>query len=290
VGWVSCAVTGRAWRSPQNCVRATRPSPPLPPPPAAAGGAHPHAPAPLELGLARGQAALAAATAHAGQPRVPRLLRGRPHSAVGNWRFQGSAQWSKPVRSASSRRGGGGALSGEAGRRAPTVPAARVRRRAAGDGAARSAATASRQRGRGRRPTAPTAGPTAASAPRSGRRRRPTHRGGAAARQAGRGPHRRAEAGPRWGVAWRVAAAAAARRDGRRRRAASPPGLCLVSRPFPSWNRPILTEIYLCHACSCQEILRAETARQGRGLGAPSRCTRTTSPSTVWCQTAATDW
>jgi hypothetical protein len=35
-----------------------------------------------------------------------------------------------------------------------------------------------------------------------------------------------------------------------------------VSRPFPSWNRPILTEIYLCHACSCQEILRAETAGQ----------------------------
>eukprot|EP01047_Picozoa_sp_COSAG01_P026040 COSAG01_NODE_1664_length_9573_cov_31.637429_8_plen_101_part_00 len=27
-----------------------------------------------------------------------------------------------------------------------------------------------------------------------------------------------------------------------------------MSRPFPSWNRPILTEIYLCHACSCHEI------------------------------------
>jgi hypothetical protein len=27
-----------------------------------------------------------------------------------------------------------------------------------------------------------------------------------------------------------------------------------VSRPFPSWNRSVLTEIYLCHACSCQEI------------------------------------
>jgi hypothetical protein len=36
-----------------------------------------------------------------------------------------------------------------------------------------------------------------------------------------------------------------------------------VSRPFPSWNRFILTEIYLCHACSCQEILRTETAGQG---------------------------
>jgi 3'-phosphoadenosine 5'-phosphosulfate synthase len=40
-------------------------------------------------------------------------------------------------------------------------------------------------------------------------------------------------------------------------------GRTLVSRPFPSWNRSILTEIYLCHACSCQEILRtAETAGQ----------------------------
>jgi hypothetical protein len=27
-----------------------------------------------------------------------------------------------------------------------------------------------------------------------------------------------------------------------------------VSRPFPSWNRSILTEIYLCHACSYHEI------------------------------------
>jgi hypothetical protein len=35
-----------------------------------------------------------------------------------------------------------------------------------------------------------------------------------------------------------------------------------VSRPFPFWNRSILTEIYLCHACSCQEILRMETAGQ----------------------------
>eukprot|EP01047_Picozoa_sp_COSAG01_P067658 COSAG01_NODE_9600_length_2394_cov_2.019608_2_plen_380_part_00 len=36
-----------------------------------------------------------------------------------------------------------------------------------------------------------------------------------------------------------------------------------VSQPFPSWNRFILTEISLCHACSCQEILRTETAGQG---------------------------
>jgi hypothetical protein len=26
-----------------------------------------------------------------------------------------------------------------------------------------------------------------------------------------------------------------------------------VSRPFPSWNRSTLTEIYLCHSCSCQK-------------------------------------
>ena len=36
-----------------------------------------------------------------------------------------------------------------------------------------------------------------------------------------------------------------------------------MSRAFPSWNRSMLTEIYLCHACSCQEILR--TKRPGRG-------------------------
>jgi hypothetical protein len=35
-----------------------------------------------------------------------------------------------------------------------------------------------------------------------------------------------------------------------------------ASRPFSSWNRSILTEIYLCHACSCQEILRTKTAGQ----------------------------
>eukprot|EP01047_Picozoa_sp_COSAG01_P078611 COSAG01_NODE_14591_length_1435_cov_1.172904_3_plen_80_part_01 len=31
---------------------------------------------------------------------------------------------------------------------------------------------------------------------------------------------------------------------------------------IPSWSRSILTETYLCHACSCQEILRTETAGQ----------------------------
>jgi lysosomal Pro-X carboxypeptidase len=30
--------------------------------------------------------------------------------------------------------------------------------------------------------------------------------------------------------------------------------LSIVSRPFPSWNRSISTEIYLCHACSYHEI------------------------------------
>jgi hypothetical protein len=39
-------------------------------------------------------------------------------------------------------------------------------------------------------------------------------------------------------------------------------GHSTVSRPFPSWNRSILTEMYLCHACSCQEILRTEMAWQ----------------------------
>jgi MFS family permease len=36
-----------------------------------------------------------------------------------------------------------------------------------------------------------------------------------------------------------------------------------VSRAFPSWNRSILTEICLCPACSCQEILRVETPWTG---------------------------
>eukprot|EP01047_Picozoa_sp_COSAG01_P032822 COSAG01_NODE_2388_length_7779_cov_127.916384_4_plen_105_part_00 len=33
---------------------------------------------------------------------------------------------------------------------------------------------------------------------------------------------------------------------------------------FPSYVCPVLTDIYLYHACSCQEILRMETARQRR--------------------------
>jgi hypothetical protein len=38
----------------------------------------------------------------------------------------------------------------------------------------------------------------------------------------------------------------------------------VVSRTLPSWNRSMLTEIYLCHACSsCHEMLRTETPGQG---------------------------
>jgi hypothetical protein len=63
----------------------------------------------------------------------------------------------------------------------------------------------------------------------------------------------------------------AALADALRRLIRAPHGrglLCLadgrvVSQPFSSWNRPILTEIYLCHACSCPEILRVKMARQG---------------------------
>jgi hypothetical protein len=32
------------------------------------------------------------------------------------------------------------------------------------------------------------------------------------------------------------------------------PGLCLVSRAFPSFLRSLLTDIYLRHACSCPEV------------------------------------
>eukprot|EP01049_Picozoa_sp_SAG25_P024828 SAG25_NODE_11427_length_304_cov_1.517073_1_plen_86_part_10 len=37
-----------------------------------------------------------------------------------------------------------------------------------------------------------------------------------------------------------------------------------MSAPFPSWNRSILTEIYLCHACSYHEI------EDGNGAPGPS--------------------
>jgi|EP01047_Picozoa_sp_COSAG01_P021296 hypothetical protein len=35
-----------------------------------------------------------------------------------------------------------------------------------------------------------------------------------------------------------------------------------VSRAFPSWNRSVLTDIYLCHSCSYHEI-EAGNARTG---------------------------
>jgi hypothetical protein len=41
-----------------------------------------------------------------------------------------------------------------------------------------------------------------------------------------------------------------------------------VSRAFPSWKRSILTEIYLCHACSYHEVEDGHAARTG-GAGVP---------------------
>eukprot|EP01047_Picozoa_sp_COSAG01_P061256 COSAG01_NODE_7626_length_3122_cov_54.156136_1_plen_429_part_00 len=70
----------------------------------------------------------------------------------------------------------------------------------------------------------------------------------------------------------------------RSRQAAQPRGAApapKVSRPFPSWNRSILAEIYLCHACSCQEILRTETAWQGGAVPTESGSTVTGSPQAV---------
>eukprot|EP01047_Picozoa_sp_COSAG01_P006291 COSAG01_NODE_227_length_21107_cov_85.615099_21_plen_93_part_00 len=62
-----------------------------------------------------------------------------------------------------------------------------------------------------------------------------------------------------------------------------------VSRPFASWSRPILTEIYLCHACSCQEIMRATTAEQAAlsadGSADPSLARlRAIKPAAAWRQ------
>jgi hypothetical protein len=44
-----------------------------------------------------------------------------------------------------------------------------------------------------------------------------------------------------------------------------------VSASFPSFVCPVLTEIHLYHACSCQEIFRMETARQVCHRGKPSQ-------------------
>jgi hypothetical protein len=48
----------------------------------------------------------------------------------------------------------------------------------------------------------------------------------------------------------------------------------VVSAPFPSWNRSILTEIYLCHACSYQEIEDGNGAPGQPAAGHPplARC------------------
>jgi hypothetical protein len=47
--------------------------------------------------------------------------------------------------------------------------------------------------------------------------------------------------------------------------------MLLQARAFPSWSRSTLTEIYLCHACSDHEILRAGPPRAGRGPAAAAR-------------------
>eukprot|EP01047_Picozoa_sp_COSAG01_P060318 COSAG01_NODE_7377_length_3230_cov_7.645800_2_plen_177_part_00 len=46
----------------------------------------------------------------------------------------------------------------------------------------------------------------------------------------------------------------------------TPPHRSGVRRPFPSWNRSILTEIYLCHACSCQRNIEDGNGRAGAGF------------------------
>jgi hypothetical protein len=61
------------------------------------------------------------------------------------------------------------------------------------------------------------------------------------------------EPNPKWGLLVDVLAeirqAQDAAEEGRE-------GVSGVSRAFPSWNRPISTEIYLCHACSDHELER----------------------------------
>jgi hypothetical protein len=48
-------------------------------------------------------------------------------------------------------------------------------------------------------------------------------------------------------------------------------GVVWVSRAFPSWNRSILTEIYLCHACSYHET---EDGNAREGMATPARWIR----------------
>jgi hypothetical protein len=42
-------------------------------------------------------------------------------------------------------------------------------------------------------------------------------------------------------------------------------GNMTVSRAFPSWNRSVLTEIYLCHACSYHEVEDGNARTGGQG-------------------------
>jgi hypothetical protein len=53
--------------------------------------------------------------------------------------------------------------------------------------------------------------------------------------------------------------------------APQPPGGGSVSGAFPSTTRSILAEICLCHACSCHEKLRMDTARRWRPQGCPQQ-------------------
>eukprot|EP01049_Picozoa_sp_SAG25_P009583 SAG25_NODE_962_length_4542_cov_45.139545_3_plen_123_part_00 len=43
-----------------------------------------------------------------------------------------------------------------------------------------------------------------------------------------------------------------------------------LSRPFPSWNRSILTEIYICHACSYHEINDGNGRAGAKDPGGPN--------------------
>jgi hypothetical protein len=63
---------------------------------------------------------------------------------------------------------------------------------------------------------------------------------------------------------------ATASRRARRQPPAQPLGSAAVSRPFPSWNRSILAEIYLCHACSNHDIEDGHGRAGARAGGAPA--------------------
>jgi hypothetical protein len=56
---------------------------------------------------------------------------------------------------------------------------------------------------------------------------------------------------------------------------------CSVGRAFSSWNRSILTEIYLCHACSYHEILRT-TAPPRSHPSSAGTLTRVGPPPQTW--------